>query len=173
MSQEVPVLTYYLEMREAPADFISPPDRKLHILQLEEGPVDFYKYLYNKVGQAHKWVDRNLMPEKELKLILNDPLVEVHVLYDSGAPAGFAELDFRTDSVCELAYFGLLPNFLGKGLGKYFLGWAIRRAWSKEINRLWVHTCEWDHPAALTTYEKAGFEIYDKKEVLQRLPDEV
>ncbi|MEL6255514.1 MAG: GNAT family N-acetyltransferase [Bacteroidota bacterium] len=171
MSKRVPVLTFYLEMLKAPESFISPPDRKLHILQSENPSTDFYLYIYNRVGSQYNWVDRNIMSREELKEIICSEGVEIHVLYESGSPAGFVELDFRTEGVCELAYFGLLPEYTGFGLGKYFLGWAIRKAWSKEINRLWVHTCELDHPAALSTYQKAGFCLYDEKQVMQEMPD--
>ena len=171
MSKRVPVLTYYLEMLEAPETFISPPDRKLHILQSENPSTDFYLYIYNRVGSKYNWVDRNIMSREELKKIISDEGIEIHVLYEAGSPAGFVELDFREEGVCELTYFGLLPEFTGLGLGKYFLGWAIRKAWSKEIKRLWVHTCELDHPAALSTYQKAGFQLYEEKEVMQEMPD--
>ena len=84
-----------------------------------------------------------------------------------GAPAGFAELDRRTPSEIELVQFGLLPEFIGQGLGKYFLQRTIDKAWSYNPGHFWLHTCTKDHPAALPNYLKAGFVIY-KEEVKDR-----
>jgi GNAT superfamily N-acetyltransferase len=84
-----------------------------------------------------------------------------------GVPAGFAELDWRIEGEIELVQFGLMPEYIGQGLGRYFLQWTIDKAWSYSPRRLWLHTCTKDHPAALPNYLKAGFEIY-KEEVKDR-----
>ena len=64
----------------------------------------------------------------------------------------------------ELAYFGLMPEFIGKGLGKFFLNAMIDRAWAHKPKRVWLHTCTLDHPQALAVYQRAGFTPY-KQEV--------
>src|SRR5260370_29736357 len=87
----------------------------------------------------------------------------VHVLMADGVPAGFAELDRRREGEIELVQFGLMPEFIGQGLGRYFLQWTIDRAWSYDPRRFWLHTCTLDHPAALPNYRKAGFEIYKEE----------
>jgi GNAT superfamily N-acetyltransferase len=86
-----------------------------------------------------------------------------------GVPAGFAELDRWEDDEIELVQFGLMPEFIGQGLGKYFLQWTIDRAWSYQPRRFWLHTCTLDHPRALPNYVAAGFAIY-KEEVIEREP---
>lgn len=53
-----------------------------------------------------------------------------------------------------------MPEFIGQGLGKFFLRWAIERAWGYAPRRLWLHTCSLDHPAALPNYLKAGFAVF-------------
>ena len=95
--------------------------------------------------------------------ILNDPRNEVHVLHVEGVPAGFAELDRRQEGEIELVQFGLMPDFIGQGLGRYFLRWTIDRAWGYGPRRFWLHTCTLDHPAALPGYRKAGFEVYKEE----------
>jgi GNAT superfamily N-acetyltransferase len=84
-----------------------------------------------------------------------------------GAPAGFAELGRRAEGEVELVPFGLLPGFIGQGLGRYFLQWAIDRAWGYRPRRFWLHTDTKDHPAALPNYLKAGFALY-REEVKDR-----
>jgi GNAT superfamily N-acetyltransferase len=98
------------------------------------------------------------------------PLNEVHVLHVEGAPAGFAELDRRTDGAIELVQLGLMPEFVGQGLGKYFLQWTIDQAWRYRPRRLWLHTCTLDHPAALPNYRKAGFVVYHEALTTREFP---
>ncbi len=110
-------------------------------------------------------------PTINCAVVLQDDRVEIYLLQVQGQPAGFAELDRRTATEVELAYFGLFPAFIGRGLGKYFLEWTIRQAWTGDTQRVWVHTCDLDHPAALPNYLRAGFQVYDEKTILQEIPD--
>ena len=77
--------------------------------------------------------------------------------------AHLAELDRRQEEEIELAYFGLLPDFIGKGLGSYLLDWAVETAWAHNPIRLWVHTCDFDHPGAFAVYQRAGFAPYEQE----------
>jgi GNAT superfamily N-acetyltransferase len=75
----------------------------------------------------------------------------------SEEPAGYFELRKCEDGSTEIAYFGLLPAFLGRGLGKHLLTAATEQAWAEGANRVWLHTCTLDDPAALPNYLKRGF----------------
>jgi GNAT superfamily N-acetyltransferase len=168
----IPTKTTYLEMLSRPID-VSPKDMdgSRRIRRLHAPTIDEYRALYNAVGAAYQWVDRNLMPNDELAAILQDERIEVYQLEVRGCPAGFAELDRRIAQEVELAYFGLFPAFIGQGHGKYFLGQMIQLAWTKTTCRVWVHTCDLDHAAALPTYCQAGFRIYDEKTIQQVVVD--
>lgn len=160
------VTVTYLEMRQAPTRPPSHPPslkRKIALMRAEAPTVGFYRYLYNAVGADWSWYERNQLADEALAAIIQDEQVEVYVLYLDGAPAGYAELDRRRPSEVELAYFGLIPDYIGLGVGGYMLDWAIETAWSRPIERLWVHTCTLDHPAALPVYQKAGFTPYKQK----------
>lgn len=162
----------YLEMRERPARGPARLPRlteKLALMRAERPTVGFYRYLYNAVGGPWRWYERNQLSDEALAAIVQDEKVEVCVLYYGGAPAGYAELDLRHENEIELAYFGLIPDYIGLGLGKYLLDWAIDSAWERRPERLWVNTCTLDHPAALPVYQKAGFLPYDQEEI--RIPD--
>jgi len=113
------------------------------------------------------------MPVDELRAIIQDDRVEISVLAVDGQTAGYSELDRRQANEIELTYFGLFPGFVGKGLGTYFLDWTLRKAWSFQPRRVWIHTCDLDHPAALPTYLKAGFTVYDEKIIDQIIPDDI
>ena len=114
-------------------------------------------------GIRPNWTSRRKLSDAELAALRNDPRLEVHVLMAEGVPAGFAELDRRTEGEIELVQFGLLPAFIGQGLGRYFLQWAIDKAWSYRPTRFWLHTDTKDHPAALPNYLKAGFAVYKEE----------
>jgi hypothetical protein len=42
---------------------------------------------------------------------------------------------------------------------------AIDRAWSRPIDRFWLHTSTFDHPKALRVYQRAGFAVYARRAV--------
>lgn len=151
----------YLEMRERPKRPRAPaPFGRLAILRAHKPTISFYRYLYNTVGESWNWTDRRLLTDEELAAIIHDPKVEIYVLYADGVPAGYAELDLRREEEIELVYLGLIPEFVGRGLGEFLLDWAIETAWARTPRRLWAHTCTLDHPRALSTYQKAGFVPY-------------
>jgi len=157
---DIEVTITYLEMRGRPARAPAPLPRtgsKIALMRAERPTVGFYRYLYNAVGRPWRWYERNRLSDEALGAIIGDAQVEIHVLYCDGAPAGYAELDFRREGEVELAYFGLIPEYFGRGFGRYMLDWAIDAAWARSPRRVWVHTCTLDHPAALAVYQKAGF----------------
>ena len=163
----VEVKTFYLEMLVAPERTVPSPREGLIFLHAQRPTVPYYRFFYDAVGDQWHWSSRKQLADAEIAAILNDPKVEMHVLYCDGVPAGFAELDRRTEGEIELVQFGLLPDFIGKGLGKYFLQWTIDQAWGCKPRRFWLHTCTLDHPAALPNYLKAGFVVY-REEISHR-----
>lgn len=163
----VDVKVFYLEMRSHCQRVIPPPREGLTVLRAKRPTVAFYRFLYNTVGRPYYWYSRGKLSDAELAALLANPLDEVHVLYAEGTPAGFAELDRRVEGEIELVQFGLMPEFIGQGLGRWFLQWTIDQAWSYSPRRLWLHTCTLDHPAALPNYLKAGFVLY-RTDLIQR-----
>lgn len=157
----------YLQMFSPSAQFIPPPREGLAVLHARKPTISYYRYLYDAVGRQWQWTSRNKLNDEQLATIIHDPRDEVHVLHVEGVPAGIAELDRRQEGEIELTQFGLVPEFIGHGLGKYFLRWTIDRAWSYGPRRFWLHTCALDHPIALSNYQKAGFEIYKEEMVLR------
>ena len=150
-----------LEMRQRPAGAPLPaPAAGVKVERQPDISGAAYRRLYDTVGEPWLWGDRRKLSDAELGAIIGDPNVEVHVAALHGQPAGFAELDRRTPGEVELAYFGILPQFIGRKLGPFLLSYAIHRAWRSAPERVWVHTCDLDHPAALGVYERAGFAVF-------------
>lgn len=153
----VEVTVSYLEMLRPPAAPAPPPPPGVEVKHVASPTVSYYRSLYERVGRPWYWVDRTRMSDGALAELLEDPRVEVHVLYVDGQEAGYAELDRAEPGEVRLMYFGLLPGFIGRGMGSWFLAWGVERAWWHRPRRVWVETCTLDHPRALPNYEAAGF----------------
>jgi GNAT superfamily N-acetyltransferase len=158
------VKTTYLQMFTHPERIVPPPREGLAIIHARNPTVAYYRFLYDTVGRDYDWTSRRKLSDAQLAALLRDPRLEVHVLMVDGVPAGFAELDRRIQSEIELMQFGLMPDCIGRGLGRYFLQWTIDKVWNYGPKRFWLHTCTKDHPVALPNYLKAGFAVY-KEEV--------
>ena len=158
---ELEVVTTYLEMNERPTRPTVPcPAGQYAVLRLERCSVHFYRYLYDLVGKLWMWTDRRKLSDAELDPEINAEGVEIYVLYAGGEPAGYVELDRRQKPDVHIAYFGLAPSHIGRGLGRYLLNWAVDLAWSYGPQRLTVSTWSFDHPRAFANYQKAGFRPY-------------
>ena len=94
---------------------------------------------------------------------LDRPELQTWVLYDRDALAGYVELEKQAGENVEIAYFGLLKAFIGRGLGGHLLSEGISHAWAMNAKRVWVHTCSLDAPSALQNYQSRGMRIYDQK----------
>jgi GNAT superfamily N-acetyltransferase len=163
----VDVKVFYLEMLAHAEQTIPAPRDGLTVVHARRPTIGYYRFLYDSVGRNYHWRSRKRLSDADLAVILNDPLNEVHVLHVEGTPAGFAELDRRIAGEIELTQFGLVPEFIGQGLGRWFLQWTVYKARSFQPGRFWLHTCTLDHPAALPNYQKAGFTVY-KEETIRR-----
>jgi GNAT superfamily N-acetyltransferase len=140
-----------------------PPPVKLALMQAEHCTVSFYRYLYETVGTPWLWYERRLLDDTALAEQIQKPTTEIFVLHVGGVPAGYFELDTEPEHETELCYFGLIPEFIGRGFGPFLLQAAIDRAWSRPIRRLWVHTRTFDHPKALGHYQRNGFVVYARQ----------
>jgi GNAT superfamily N-acetyltransferase len=156
----------YLEMLERPAGKRVPaPPERLALMRVEDCTVSFYRYIYDTVGRPWLWFERRLVDDATLAALLAKPTIEIFVLYVRGVPAGFFELDTAAPRETKLCYFGLTPDFIGRRLGPYMLQAAIDQAWSRPLDRFWLHTSTFDHPKALATYQRAGFVVYARRRV--------
>jgi GNAT superfamily N-acetyltransferase len=156
----------HLEMRTLPSHAaITPPRADLSLTHARCPSVAYYRFLYDTVGAPWLWTDRRKLDDAQLATIVQHDAVEVWVLSAAGVPAGYMELDRRLAPEIELAYFGLMPEFIGQKLGPYLLDQAIRRAWSYSPSRFWVHTQTLDHPKALALYQRLGFVAYKEETI--------
>jgi GNAT superfamily N-acetyltransferase len=155
---KIAAIATYLEMRSAPAVEMRAPEG--HFEKLGLGDLARYRELYARIGEPWLWFTRAVLTDSALLDIISHPAVDALVLVHEGRDAALVELDFRQAGECELVFFGLAPEWCGRGLGMPLLHEAVRRAFARPISRLWLHTCTLDHPAAMRTYLRAGFKPY-------------
>lgn len=176
------VTTTYLE-QTAPTDLVPArvPDEPGRIERVDEVSPEFCRFLYTAVGGDWYWLERLPWNLSHWTSWLSRPGSETWVLWLHGTPAGYIELDPQPGAVgsqVEIAYFGLLPRFIGRGLGGHLLTVGIQRAWQLHerwpefpaVDRVWVHTCTLDGEHALANYQARGLRSYRKEESEQTLP---
>lgn len=168
MATEI-ITRWFLEMTSP--DQLAPapaPDPELAVRRAEIPSPELARFLYAAVGGPWYWLDRRDWDRERWRAELER--VETWVGYLRGTAAGYAELAPR-GRIVELAYFGLLPDFIGRGIGPRLLHAALARAWDAGPERVTVNTCSLDGPAALRTYERAGLRVVDRREERVVLPD--
>lgn len=156
------------DLRAAPA-----PRQTVSIRRAEIRSPELSRFLYTAVGGPWYWLDRLAWTYAEWERYLDRAEVETWVAYVRGTPAGYFELEQQEDgATVEIAQFGLLPRFIGQGLGGHLLTVAVERAWAMGPRRVWVHTYSLDGPYALSNYESRGFRIFDRFTGAANVPDE-
>ena len=131
-------------------------------------PNDFQlnKFFYKQIGKNYQWVDRLIWTDKNWIEYVSSPNLFTFVLKNNDDIAGFFELMYHKDKLeTEIAYFGLLKEYIGKKLGGYMLSEAIKKSFSYNVKRVWAHTCSLDHKNALKNYLSRGMKIYNTETV--------
>jgi len=146
-------------------DAIEPNDDfSLNLLK----PINFQlnKFFYKNIGKKHKWVDRLVWTEAQWIDYVSNKNVKTYIFKFKDDLAGFFELISHNEKKeVEIAYFGLLEEFHNKKLGSYLLSQAIKKSFTENINRVWVHTCTLDHKNALKNYISRGMKIFKTETV--------
>jgi len=146
----------FLEMHQRPLEKPAMlPDTTFKLIP-KPISVETYRTYYYSVGEKFNWLDRMVMPDEELYHKINADNTDIFLMHVKDVPAGFVEF-VKENDFTEILYFGLFPDFVGKGLGNYFLQWVIQRAWIYQPKWIQLNTCTLDHPNALPVYKKAGF----------------
>lgn len=179
---EVDYTVTWLEMTDCPSyDWPTLPlGTPASLIHAPKPPRWYFLALYEAVGRDYAWEDAPQVPAGELEVWLQEAK-DLYTLIRDGVPAGFFLLNRSKPDETDLAYFGLVPEAVGQGLGTYLLRTAILTAWSRDdIQRLTVNTCTLDHPRALSHYQRNGFmpvrqesftRVLQRPRDLARIPD--
>jgi GNAT superfamily N-acetyltransferase len=161
----VAAVVTYLEMMVPPAP--QPiPDSPLRLERWKTVEPERYRDLFRRVGQKWLWFSRLAMDDATLIA----KLAEVHaVANEADRDVGLLELDYRDRGECLIRFLGLVPELAGRGHGRWLFAHALALAWRPGVERVRVHTCSLDHPAALPAYLRAGFRACSR--ALETFPD--
>jgi GNAT superfamily N-acetyltransferase len=134
---------------------LRPAPEGLEIRRVDDPKVN--RAFYEILGDEYEWTDHMGLDEEWWAG--HAARVETWLARMDGLPAGYVELEPQLDGDVEIAYFGVLPVFHGRGIGGHLLAHAIARGFELG-RRVWVHTCSLDGPAALPNYEARGMRVF-------------
>jgi GNAT superfamily N-acetyltransferase len=148
-----------LEMRAIPSRREpSPTGPRLALMRASGMKAAFYRFLYREVGKPHHWFVRRDLEDGALLAEISSERTDLFVLYVDGCPAGFFELALGgKPEMVEIVYFGLMPDYQGRGLGKFFLSEAVFAAWAHTPEKVIIETNTLDSPRAIIMYQRMGF----------------
>ncbi|MBD1390382.1 GNAT family N-acetyltransferase [Neiella sp. HB171785] len=152
---------YYLEMTQ-PASLQAKPAPSIdaQVIECQQRQFELNRFFYQYVGAAWQWFDKASWSDQQWRDYAHRDQLRLFMLLWQGTPAGYFELEKQADGSVQIAYFGVAPDFLDRKLGGYLLSQAIEQAWQWQATRVWVHTCDLDHPHALKNYQARGMVIY-------------
>jgi len=115
-----------------------------------------------RIGAAYSWDSTSRTEREWAAWFAGHPDRGFWLLSFEGEPAGMVTCDLHPGGEAEIATFGLLPEFVGKGLGGFALTLGVRQAWAlaPSVSRVWLHTSTLDHPRALPNYHRRGFRTF-------------
>lgn len=147
----------YLEMAAPPPPQSGTEPADLDLRLIAHPDVAWFRGVIRTVGERWLWYSPLVMAEAELAAIICDPLMETRVLERAGVLAGISQIDRRVPGEVEIAFFGVTEPDIGKGSARWLMDRTLELAFVPGVRRVWVHTCTFDHPAAVPFYIRSGF----------------
>lgn len=167
---KVEVTTWYLDYQGSePQSVCWPADCQLTEAQVASPEVS--QFMFRAVGSRWRWFSRLGWSYQQWLDYLTAGNVRTWILTVRGTPAGYIELVKHPDSSVEIKFFGLLPQFIGQGLGHHLVKAAVYQAATWQAARIWLHTCSADHPSALKNYQQAGFVVTTTEHSMESLTE--
>ena len=162
---------WHLEMTSRPETTQADTD-SYQLLKVKHPLPELNRFLYATVGAPWMWYMRLPWTWQQWQDYVARESIETWVAYQGATPIGYFELEKQPRGITEIAYFGLVPEFVGQGLGKQLLNDAVNKAWDTADNRIWLHTCTLDHPNALPNYLNRGFKVFKEEDIEEIIPAE-
>ena len=162
----IPVQRNFLELKDLKNLKTNSINENKYTVKKIKPDFQLNKFFYKQVGKNHRWIDRlSWSDEKWINYISNRNL-ETYIISEFDELVGFFELLYNPElEETEISYFGLLEEYIGKGIGGYALSVAIKKSFEKNIRRVWLHTCTLDHPNALKNYIARGMTVFKKENI--------
>ena len=145
---------------------LSKPSEKLKVKLVNPPNFQLNKFFYKQIGKNLNWIDRLVWSDNKWISYLNNQNVNTYILKEENNFVGYYEQIFDKEKLdCEIAYFGILEEYIGKKFGGYLLSEAIKNAFKLNPKRIWVHTCSLDHRHALKNYLSRGMKIFKSENI--------
>ena len=161
------IIRNYLEIKSLKdLKYKKKPNDKYFVKKVFPQDFQLNKFFYKQIGKDHRWIDRLQWNDQKWINYVENPNIKTFILKDNDELAGYFEQIFHLNQKnCEIAYFGIMKQFYGKKYGGYLLTEAIKKSFEKEIEKVWVHTCSFDHKNALKNYISRGMKIYKTESI--------
>ncbi|GAB2920322.1 GNAT family N-acetyltransferase [Rheinheimera gaetbuli] len=163
------VTTWFMQFDAQPPSHIDWPEG-VQLVEAEVASPELSQFMFKTVGGPWRWFSRLSWDYQQWRDYLTQQQVRTWLLWVKGTPAGYIELLQHADQSVEIKFFGLMPQFIGQGLGLKLAQAAIMQAARWQASKIWLHTCSADHPAALKNYQQAGFVLTDTERSIESLP---
>ena len=156
------VLRNYLEIKSVENLLeVKKPNLNLEIVLVDKPDYQLNKFFYKEIGKKHRWIDRLSWSERQWQSYLENNNVKTYVLREKENLIGYFErIFYQSNKECEIAYFGILEEYIGKRYGGYLLSEALKMSFEFGSKRVWVHTCSLDHKHALDNYKARGMRVF-------------
>ena len=162
----IPVQRNFLELKDLKNLKTNSINEKKYLVKKIKPDFQLNKFFYKQVGKKHRWIDRLSWSDGKWMNYISNKNLETYIISESKELAGFFELLYNPKlKETEISYFGLLEEYIGKGIGGYALSVAIKKSFEKNIKRVWLHTCTLDHPNALKNYIARGMTVFRKENI--------
>ena len=162
----IPVQRNFLELKDLKNLKTYPTIKNRYLVKKIKPDFQLNKFFYKQVGKKHRWIDRLSWSDEKWYSYISNQNLETYVISENDDLAGFFELLYNPElKETEILYFGLLEEYIGKGIGGYALSVAIKKSFEKNIKRVWLHTCTLDHPNALKNYIARGMTVFKKENI--------
>lgn len=149
----------YLEMTAPPTEpKVDRPD--LGFCHVPSPDLAWYRALNRRIGERWLWFSHAVTPDDKLRAQLASPTTEIYTVSRGDSVIGLAELGRAVQGEVEIVMFGVVPEAIGTGVGRFMMEETLARAWAPSVNRVWLHTCSFDHPGAIRFYLARGFKAY-------------
>lgn len=151
------------ELEMTAADQLNPAPAVDGVTLRATEPNPLIRDLHVRIGTPYQWPSATRSDEDWARW-LAEPGRRYRLVEYRGEIAGAADFEPQNESDVEITTFGLLPEFVGKGLGGYALTLVVADAWALPgTKRVWLHTSTLDHPNALPNYLRRGFRSFSRR----------
>lgn len=164
----LPAIVTFMETRTPPAT--APAGEPPVTERLGPSEADRFRRLFRAVGEPWLWTSRLRHSDAVIAARIGDPGIATLAVVEGDHDVGLVELDLRRAGEVEIVLFGLVPEAVGRGLGRRLMDDVLARAWRRPgLKRVWLHTCTLDHPKAVGFYRSFGFRAY--RRAVEIVPD--